>query len=109
MRLFFIKNPSPDSLQSHTKVHSNCLDGGLFRGYLCSLNKQIHVLTRCWLQLGGKSMSLIIYLIGFAFVIGGIAWALIVAKVSTLYVMIVVVILIGVAILTGVTRTRSRD
>lgn len=54
-------------------------------------------------------MSLIIYLIGFAFVIGGIAWALIVAKVSVLYVMITVVIFIGIAILTGVTRTRSRD
>jgi uncharacterized membrane protein SpoIIM required for sporulation len=58
---------------------------------------------------GGNSMSLIIYLIGFAFVIGGIAWALIVAKVSTVYVMIAVVILIGVAILTGVTRTRTKD
>jgi poly(A) polymerase Pap1 len=54
-------------------------------------------------------MSLVIYLIGFAFVIGGIAWALIVAKVSTLYVMITVVILIGIAILTGVTRTRGKD
>jgi hypothetical protein len=29
---------------------------------------------------GGNSMSLIIYLIGFAFVIGGIAWALIVGN-----------------------------
>lgn len=54
-------------------------------------------------------MSLIIYLIGFAFVIGGIAWALVVAKVSTVYIMIAVVILVGIAILTGVTRTRSRD
>ena len=54
-------------------------------------------------------MSLIIYLIGFAFVIGGIAWALVVAKVSILYVMIAVVILIGIAILTGVTRTRGKD
>jgi uncharacterized membrane protein SpoIIM required for sporulation len=54
-------------------------------------------------------MSLVIYLIGFAFVIGGIAWALIVAKVATLYVMIAVVILVGIAILTGVTRTRTRD
>jgi hypothetical protein len=33
-------------------------------------------------------MSLIIYLTGFACVIGGIAWALIVAGVTTLYVMI---------------------
>lgn len=54
-------------------------------------------------------MSLIIYLIGFAFVIGGIAWALIVAGVGTQYILIASVILVGVAILTGVTRTRSRD
>ncbi|MGD0820306.1 MAG: hypothetical protein ABSA71_06155 [Desulfomonilia bacterium] len=54
-------------------------------------------------------MSLIIYLIGFAFVIGGIAWALIVAKLSAVYVMIAVVILVGVGILTGVTRTRTKD
>lgn len=54
-------------------------------------------------------MSFIIYLIGFAFIIGGIAWALVVAKISTLYVMIAVVIMIGVAILTGVTRTRTKD
>ncbi len=54
-------------------------------------------------------MSLIIYLIGFAFVIGGIAWALIVAGLSTLYVVIASVILVGIGILTGVTRTRTRD
>ena len=54
-------------------------------------------------------MSLVIYLVGFAFVIGGIAWALIVAGLSTLYVMIAIVILVGVAILTGVTRTRTKD
>jgi len=58
---------------------------------------------------GGNHMSFIIYLIGFAFIIAGLAWALVVAKVSVVYVMIAVVILIGVAILTGVTRTRSRD
>ena len=54
-------------------------------------------------------MSFIIYLIGFAFVIGGIGWALTVIGVSTLHVMITTVILVGIAILTGVTRTRSRD
>jgi len=62
-----------------------------------------------WIQPGGSSMSLIIYLIGFLFVIGGIAWALVVAGVSILYVMITAVILVGIAILTGVTRTRSKD
>ena len=54
-------------------------------------------------------MSLIIYLVGFAFVIGGIGWALVVAGVSAQYVSMTVVVLIGVAILTGVTRTRTRD
>lgn len=54
-------------------------------------------------------MSFVIYLIGFAFIIGGIAWALVVAGLSTLYVMITTMILIGVAILTGVTRTRTKD
>ncbi|MBJ6725225.1 hypothetical protein [Geomesophilobacter sediminis] len=54
-------------------------------------------------------MSLIIYLVGFAFVIGGIAWALAVAGVGARYVTITAVILVGIAILTGVTRTRNRD
>jgi len=54
-------------------------------------------------------MSLIIYLVGFAFVIGGVAWALVVAGLDTIYVMIATVILVGVAILTGVTRTRTKD
>jgi len=54
-------------------------------------------------------MSLIIYLVGFAFVIGGIAWALVIAKVSANIVMISVVILVGIGILTGVTRTRTKD
>ena len=54
-------------------------------------------------------MSLIIYLVGCAFVIGGVAWALVVSGVTALYVMITTVILVGIAILTGVTRTRTRD
>jgi hypothetical protein len=40
-------------------------------------------------------MSLIIYLVGFAFVIGGVAWALVVAGLDTIYVMIAGVILVG--------------
>ena len=54
-------------------------------------------------------MSFTIYLIGFAFVIGGIGWALIVSGVSGLHVMIASMILTGIAILTGVTRTRNKD
>ena len=54
-------------------------------------------------------MSLIIYLVGFAFVIGGIAWALVGAGVSTHYVLITSIILVGIGILTGATRTRMKD
>ena len=54
-------------------------------------------------------MSMILYLVGSAFVIGGVSWALVSAGVAAQYVTITAVILVGVAILTGVTRTRSRD
>jgi len=73
------------------------------------LNKQVPIPKRRWVQPGDDTMSLIIYLIGFAFVIGGIAWVLILTGVSSLHVMIAVIILVGIAILTGVTRTRTRD
>ena len=55
------------------------------------------------------TMSMILYLVGSAFVIGGVLWALVSAGVATKYVIITGIILVGVAILTGVTRTRSRD
>ena len=54
-------------------------------------------------------MSFALYLLGFAFVIGGIAWALVLAGVSTTYVVIASIILLGIAVLTGVTRTRLKD
>ena len=54
-------------------------------------------------------MSFLIYLIGFAILIGGVAWALITAGVPHLYVLISSVILLGIGILTGVARTRSKD
>ncbi len=54
-------------------------------------------------------MSFPIYLFGFALVIGGIAWGLSVAGVPTLYIMIACVIMLGIGILTGVSRTRQKD
>lgn len=54
-------------------------------------------------------MSFLIYLIGFAILIGGVAWALVVAGVPSLYVVIASVILLGIGILTGVSRTRGKD
>jgi len=54
-------------------------------------------------------MSLIIYLIGFAFVFGGVVLPLLAAGVSTFYLLVASAILVGVAILTGVTRNRGKD
>ena len=64
-----------------------------------------HHIPERWRQ----SMSLIIYLVGFIFVIGGIAWALVLFGLKTLYVVIVTVILVGLAIISGVTRTHRLD
>jgi hypothetical protein len=54
-------------------------------------------------------MSFAIYLIGFLVVIGGVAWGLITVGVSTVFVMILSVILLGLGILSAVTQTRSKD
>lgn len=54
-------------------------------------------------------MSFAIYLTGFFVVIGGVAWGLITVGVSTVYVMILSVILFGLGILSAVTHTRSKD
>jgi hypothetical protein len=56
----------------------------------------------------GDWMSLLLHLLGYAFVIGGIAWALSAAGVSTIHIMIASVILTGIAILTGVHYIRRR-
>lgn len=54
-------------------------------------------------------MSFALYIIGFLILIGGVAWALVAAGVSTLYVMIACVILLGIGIVSAVTHTRSKD
>ena len=54
-------------------------------------------------------MSFGLYLLGFALVIAGVAWALITIGIATVYIAIACLILFGVAILTGVTRTRPKD
>lgn len=54
-------------------------------------------------------MSFPIYLFGFALVIGGIAWGLSVAGVPSLYIGIACVILVGLAIVSGVGKTRMKD
>ena len=53
--------------------------------------------------------SFALFLIGAVIVIGGVAWALVAAGVPTLYVVITSIILLGIGILTGVSRTRTKD
>lgn len=54
-------------------------------------------------------MSFAIYLIGTALFIGGVAWALVAAHVPQQYIAIACLILLGIGIFTGVTRTRTKD
>jgi len=54
-------------------------------------------------------MSFSLYFIGFLILIAGVAWALITAGIATIYVVIASVILLGLGIMSGVTRTRAKD
>jgi hypothetical protein len=54
-------------------------------------------------------MSFAIYLVGFVVFVAGVAWALVTAGLPHLYVAISVVILVGLGIISGVTRTRTKD
>ncbi len=54
-------------------------------------------------------MSFAIYLLGFVIIIAGIAWGLVVAGVPQLYVGITCLIVLGIGIVTGVAKTRTKD
>ena len=54
-------------------------------------------------------MSFALYLGGCFIFIGGVAWALVVAGVRPLYVVITAVILIGIGMVKAVTHMRSKD
>ena len=52
-------------------------------------------------------MRFLAYIIGFLILIAGLAWAAIEAGAPPLYVQIGAVILLGIGIITGATRTRA--
>jgi uncharacterized membrane protein YoaK (UPF0700 family) len=56
-----------------------------------------------------SSMTLVIYLVGWLIFIGGVAWALVAMHVAQHTIAIVAIILLGIAVITGATRARSRD
>ena len=54
-------------------------------------------------------MSFLLYMIGLVLVVGGIAWGLITAGVAAVYVGIACLIVLGIGIMTAVSRTRAKD
>jgi hypothetical protein len=54
-------------------------------------------------------MSLGIYLLGLAVLIGGIAWGLFVAGLTLTYIAIACLIIGGIGIMMAVSRTRAKD
>ena len=54
-------------------------------------------------------MSFALYLVGFILIIAGVAWALLTAGVELIKIAIACLILLGIAVLTGVVKTRPKD
>jgi len=54
-------------------------------------------------------MSFVLYLIGLALLVGGIAWALVTAGLAAVYVGITCLIVMGIGIMMAVSRTRTKD
>jgi len=54
-------------------------------------------------------MSFVLYLLGLAVLLGGIAWALITAGLAATYVAIACLIVAGIGIMMAVSRTRLKD
>ena len=53
--------------------------------------------------------SFAIYLVGMVVVIGGLAWGASLAGLATQWIAVGVVVLLGIGIVTAVSRTRSKD
>ena len=54
-------------------------------------------------------MSFGIYLLGFILVIAGLIWAAVQVGIASVWIAIGSVVLLGIGILSGVTRTRQKD
>lgn len=54
-------------------------------------------------------MSFVLYMLGLAVLLGGIAWGLVAAGIAATYVAIVCLIVAGVGIMMAVSRTRLKD
>jgi hypothetical protein len=55
------------------------------------------------------AMSFALYMIGLVLVVGGVAWALVTMGLTPIYVVIACVIILGLGMMSAVSRTRSKD
>lgn len=54
-------------------------------------------------------MSFALYLLGLTVLVGGIAWALVMAGLAATYVAIACLVVAGIGIMMAVSRTRTKD
>jgi hypothetical protein len=54
-------------------------------------------------------MSFALYILGLAVLVGGIAWALVVAGIAATWIAIACLVVMGIGIMTAVSRTRAKD
>jgi hypothetical protein len=56
-----------------------------------------------------KPMSFAIYIVGFVTVIGGLIYAAVILHLATHWIVVGTVVLLGIAIVKGVSATRQKD
>jgi hypothetical protein len=54
-------------------------------------------------------MSFLLYTVGLALLISGVAWGLVTAHVASTYVAIVCLVIAGLGVMMAVSRTRQKD
>ena len=54
-------------------------------------------------------MSFLIYIIGFLILIGGLIYGAVILQIATRWIAVGAIVLLGLAILTGVKATRQKD
>jgi hypothetical protein len=54
-------------------------------------------------------MSFALFIVGLVVLVAGIAWALVMAGVATTYIAIACLVVVGIGIMSAVSRTRAKD
>ncbi|MGO4307222.1 hypothetical protein [Cupriavidus sp. RAF12] len=54
-------------------------------------------------------MSFALYIVGLLLLVGGIAWGLTIAGLAPVYIGIACVIVLGIGVMSAVSRTRTKD